>query len=368
MIDGVGGGENGGASGSEGKPDETGAGENELGFFVGRDADDASTASQGSGDVEIAGDVGGDSLGTAEAAKVDRRAAIGVDAMDAVVAGGGGAGDVESAIRTEGHVIGGDAGFESREDESLRIARDLEDGAAAIADVEIAAGVEGDGGGDSHAFCINGSGAFWRDAMNGALVAGGDVQITVGVERKSGSVDQAGEKDAHFAVGANFEDRDGCLLTALAGEGDEDVARVVDGGIGDGVDILSEQPGNVDVDRIAAAAVAENFETRRADVDFRDTDDKSVTAAEQDRGGGATDDGKWSLQSTRDGNGAEVCAVDFDLAAGEGGVREHGLDTGTSRAFRFKNSHHKNMPAFTVPRSMRSLMVRNLMGWYPRFR
>jgi hypothetical protein len=60
--------------------------------------------------------------------------------------------------------------------------------------------------------------------------------------------------------------------------------------------------------------------------------------------------------------------VDFDLAAGEGGVREHGLDTGTSRAFRFKNSHHKNMPAFTVPRSMRSLMVRNLMGWYPRFR
>ena len=42
------------------------------------------------------------------------------------------------------------------EDEDLAVAPDLEDGSAAVADVEIALAVEGDAGGDSHAFGVRG--------------------------------------------------------------------------------------------------------------------------------------------------------------------------------------------------------------------
>ena len=55
-----------------------------------------------------------------------------------------------------GQMVGGDAGLERGVDEDLPLGIDLEDGAAAVADEEIALGVEGRAGGDAHAFDIDG--------------------------------------------------------------------------------------------------------------------------------------------------------------------------------------------------------------------
>ena len=86
--------------------------------------------------------------------------AIAVDGVDIVVAGGGGPGHEERAVQAEGQMIGGDAGLQRGKDKDLPVPRNLEDGAAAVAHVKIALGIEGDPGGDSHALGVNRGGAL----------------------------------------------------------------------------------------------------------------------------------------------------------------------------------------------------------------
>ena len=60
-----------------------------------------------------------------------------IDLVHAVKAGCCGSGHEEIALRSEGEVIRGHTGFQSREHEDLAVARDLENSAAAVADIEI---------------------------------------------------------------------------------------------------------------------------------------------------------------------------------------------------------------------------------------
>ena len=80
--------------------------------------------------------------------------AVGVDGPDGVVGGERGAGDEERAGGVDGHVIGGGAGLEGGVDEDLALGIDFEDGAAAVADKEVALGVEGRAGGHAHALRV----------------------------------------------------------------------------------------------------------------------------------------------------------------------------------------------------------------------
>ncbi len=158
----------------------------------------------------------------------------------------------------------------------------------------------------------------------------------MGVEGEAGGVDESGEQDVHFAVGIDLEDGDGSLLAASSGEGDEDFARRVDGRVGDSVNIFGEQAGDVHIDLVAAAAVAEDLETGGLLCGFGDADDEAIVAREQDGSSGSSDSGERALQC----GCAEVCAADFNFAAGQRGVGQHGFDAGVVGWVRSEESDH----------------------------
>jgi hypothetical protein len=93
------------------------------------------------------------------------------------------------------------------------------------------------------------------------------------------------------------------------------------------VDVLSEEPRDVDVDLVAARAVAEDFEACGLLGGFGDADDEAIAAGEQDGSALSANGGKRAVET----RWAEVCAVDFDFASGERGVGEHGFDAGVGR-------------------------------------
>jgi hypothetical protein len=119
----------------------------------------------------------------------------------------------------EGEMIGGDAGFERGVDEdfaagTVGCATDFEDGAGAVADEEVAVAVEGDAGGDAHAFGVGGDGALGRDAVDGAFGAGAGVEVAVAVEGEAGGVEQIADEGADLEVALDLKDGDGDGLAA----------------------------------------------------------------------------------------------------------------------------------------------------------
>src|SRR5581483_5733742 len=109
----------------------------------------------------------------------------------------------------EGKVVGSNGGLERGEDEDLAgVARTvrahLEDGAGAVADEEVAVAIEGDAGGDAHAFGEGGDVvAFRRDAVDGAFGARACIEIAVGAEGQRGDVEQVARKGARLEIPAD---------------------------------------------------------------------------------------------------------------------------------------------------------------------
>ena len=101
-------------------------------------------------------------------------------------------------------------------------------------------GVERDSGGDAHAFDPKLRAAVGRDAMDGAVVAAGNVEIAFAIERQARGIHQFGDERLHRVVRRDFVKRDGNFLSALAAVGDVDVSFGVHGGIGDGVKIVGD--------------------------------------------------------------------------------------------------------------------------------
>ncbi len=104
----------------------------------------------------------------------------------------------------------------------------LEDGSVAVADVEALLAIEGDAGGDAHAFRVGGHGAVGGHAIDGAVKARRDVHLSLAVEGDGGGVHHLGDERLHVVVGVDLEDRDGNFLSARAGERDVDVALGVE--------------------------------------------------------------------------------------------------------------------------------------------
>src|SRR5579859_5493307 len=152
MMYAAGGGQHGSAAGGEGESDQSVACNRQRSFLVGGDLHNASLAGQRGGDVEIAVNVKGQPLRPAQSAIEDVHGAVHVNAVDGIEAGGRGAGDKKRAIGMEGEMVGGDAGFQRGKDKNLPVAGNLENGSAAVAYVEIFFAIEGNAGGDAHAF------------------------------------------------------------------------------------------------------------------------------------------------------------------------------------------------------------------------
>src|SRR5208282_2513201 len=147
-MDGVVSGEDGGFFRSEGQSDQSLAGNFEVGFALRCDLDNAAFSGERGGYVNIAIDIKRQALGTAQTAVENGNCAMRVDFVDAIEAGRARAGDEHIALGSEGDVIGGNAGLECGEYENLPVARDLENGSAAVADVKILLTIEGNAGGD----------------------------------------------------------------------------------------------------------------------------------------------------------------------------------------------------------------------------
>ena len=120
---------------------------------------------------------------------------------------------------------------------------DLEDGAGAVADEEVAVAVEGDAGGDAHAFGVGGDGSLGGDAVDGAFGAGAGVEVALGVEGEAGGVEQVADEGCDLEVALDFEDGDGDWPGRGSRRGGEDVAVGVDGGVGYGVEIFGHGDG-----------------------------------------------------------------------------------------------------------------------------
>ena len=195
MEDGAVGGEGAAAVVEEAEAYEVVSGYDEFGFGGGgvggvAETDDAAVTAEAGGYVEVAVDVEGHALGAAEASVVDGGVAVWIDGVDVLVGADGGGRNHEDAVGTEAEVVEGGGWLEGGEDEDLTGAvgivgieraaglvagrsagNDLEDGAGAVADEEVAAAVEGDAGGDPHTFGEGGDGAGGGDAVDRAFGA-----------------------------------------------------------------------------------------------------------------------------------------------------------------------------------------------------
>ena len=90
--------------------------------------------------------------------------------------------------------------------------------------------------------------AVGRDAVNGAVVAAGDVKIALVVERQARGIHQFGDERLDLVIGGDFVERDGNFLAALAAVGDVDVAFGVHGGIGDRMQIVGDLHAELNLD------------------------------------------------------------------------------------------------------------------------
>src|ERR1700677_3694199 len=150
-----------------------------FGFGLWSDSNDTAVAANGRGDIEIAQAIERKTLRAAETAKKCADFAGGINAIDGVETGSSRPGDEKLADRAERQVVRGEGRLDGGKDENFAVGSDFENRAAAIADVEAAAFVERQAGGDAHALDPLHGAAIGRDAVHGAVVAAGNEEIAV---------------------------------------------------------------------------------------------------------------------------------------------------------------------------------------------
>src|SRR6185437_9214804 len=128
MVDGVAGGQNSGTARGKRDPHQAMAGDLKRGLRILGQPDDAAFAAQGGGYIEIAIHIQGQTLGASQTAIKHGNAAVRVNPINGIEAGGGGSGDKQVAADAEGHVVGRDAGLERREYKNLPVTGNFEDG------------------------------------------------------------------------------------------------------------------------------------------------------------------------------------------------------------------------------------------------
>src|SRR5437868_9367279 len=238
MVNAAGGGEDGGTSGSKGQADQAMPGYFERGLLGGVDLHNAAFTTEGSRDIQVAVRVECHALRTSQATVENGYRSLRGDAIDGIKAGGGGSGDEQISFVVEGEVIRGNARLEGSEDKDLPVACNLENGSAAVTDIEVLFAIKCDPGGHAHAFRISRHGAVGRNLVDSAVVARGDVHLSLAIEGDAGGVHHFGQKGLDVVVGVDFVDRHGDFLTARTRKGDVDVAFRIESRIGHGVQVL----------------------------------------------------------------------------------------------------------------------------------
>src|ERR1035437_6755163 len=211
---------------------------------IGCDPHNAAAAVERSRDIEVVVNIDRQSLRTPESAVEDADGAVRIDLLNGIEARSRGASDVQISVVAEGEVIGRDARLQHGEHEDLTVAVDLEDGPAAIADVEISGWVEGNSGRHAHAFGVRSHGTVLRHAVHRAVITRGNIETARAVEGHPGGVHHFVQEWLHVVVVVDPVDSNRDLLSARTGERDVNVALFVDRGIRDRVQVFRD--GNAD--------------------------------------------------------------------------------------------------------------------------
>src|SRR5579862_3263032 len=172
MMNRTGGSQDYGAARRKCEPHQALAGDFKLGLAVGSNFHDAPGSSQRCRYVEIAICVKGKTLGPAQSLVKRADGSIGLDFEHAVVRSS----DEEVAMRPKSQMVGGDAHFESGEDERLLIARDFKDRAIPVTYVKTLLAIKGYARGDSQTLgkgCHRSVGSDAIDSAEGLGIATG---------------------------------------------------------------------------------------------------------------------------------------------------------------------------------------------------
>ena len=121
-------------------------------------------------------------------------------------------------------------------------------------------------GGDAHAFDPQFRAALGRDAMNGAVIAAGDVQHAGRVHRQAGGVHHLGHERLDLMSGRDFVERDRDFLPALPAEGHVDVSFGIHGGVSDRMQVVGNLQAEMDHKGVAVAVRWRLARWRRRDL------------------------------------------------------------------------------------------------------
>ena len=127
--------ENGGTAGSERQANQARARNFERRFAVGRDLHDSALAGKRRGDIEISVRVESQTLRASQATEVNRHGTVRINPVNRIEAGSRGSRHEEIALRTDRQMVSGNTGLERSEHKNLAVARDFENGAAAVSHV-----------------------------------------------------------------------------------------------------------------------------------------------------------------------------------------------------------------------------------------
>src|SRR5256885_15918917 len=142
-------------------------------------------------------------------------------------------------------VVRGDGRLQRCKNKNLAAWADLENRAAAVANVQIVVVIERDACSDAHAFDPLLGAAIGRDAMDGAVVAAGDKEIAPAVERQAAGIHQRRDEWLHAVISRDFVKRNGNALAARARKRDENIAIDIDRGIRNGMKVIRDLQSDV---------------------------------------------------------------------------------------------------------------------------
>jgi hypothetical protein len=158
-------------------------------------------------------------------------------------------------------------------------------------------------------------------AIDGAVVARGDVEESVGVDGEAGGIHHLGDVGLDVVTGVDLIDSDGNFLSACAGEGAVDVSFGVDCGIGDGMEIVGNGQSHADLLRIAAGAVGGDSDGARGRA-FGDTCDNEFVGADDNTAVNFTEGDARPTKFLW----AKMTAEDTDFSAGKSECGFDGLN------------------------------------------
>src|SRR5580700_4194296 len=122
--------------------------------------------------------VEGNALRSSQATEKSRHVALRSDLVDAIKARGSRPGHEQVSMGTESQMVSGNAGLESCENKDLTVGTNLEDCAAAVADIKIFRAVEGNAGCNAHPLGVGGHSPVRSDPIDRPIKARRNVHLT----------------------------------------------------------------------------------------------------------------------------------------------------------------------------------------------